>query len=540
MAMKRLVRILTLVNVFFFCALGEVSSVENPDVKTPALSEKNILKEIQSVDEKLNSERNIWLKKYMNLERHNGILKQLEGLNARLEILRKNPKANALEIQQIEIRIDSLTKSLEILGVNRENPFKELLVKPEIGENVEVKSPFAIISALGFMKKLDNTLSALRQKEELLNKTLELLERKQTLLLDYQRQAKKEKLQSVDATIESVQNQILEFKSAQNILQTTSEIFEKNYQETILKLKNQMKNQIIKLVVILTIILLSVLLVLLSKMILRRYLGDSERYYTMAKVMNFLHITLVVLIVMFAYLDNVTYLVTFLGFASAGLAIAMKDLFMSLLGWCVILIGGSIRVGDRIKILKEGSEFLGDVLDISALRITLYEDVSLQSMQEHRAGRIIFIPNHYIFNTMVANYTHGGLKSVWDGIEFTLTFDSNIERAKQLAKEIVSKHISIDSVRREFGKLRTRYGMKIPDLNVRIFTLMENNGMKICLWYPASVHSALQLKSLISLEIIEAFLQEKDIHISYTTTKLIKDGRDGFGNKMVDSFPIEI
>ena len=129
-------------------------------------------------------------------------------------------------------------------------------------------------------------------------------------------------------------------------------------------------------------------------MLLRRYLGDSERYYLAAKVINFLHISLVVLIVMFAYLDNVAYLVTFLGFASAGLAIAMKDLFMSLLGWCVITIGGSIRVGDRIKILKDGSEFLGDVLDISALRITLYEDVTLQSMQNGRAGRIIFIPNH--------------------------------------------------------------------------------------------------------------------------------------------------
>ena len=37
------------------------------------------------------------------------------------------------------------------------------------------------------------------------------------------------------------------------------------------------------------------------------------------------------LILLFAYMENVSYLVAIVGFASAGLAIAMKDLFMSVL-----------------------------------------------------------------------------------------------------------------------------------------------------------------------------------------------------------------
>ena len=525
---QMILRVAFCIILFFIKAWGE-------DIK--ADTKEDINQEIKTLDLKLNIDQNIWLKKYANFERHNSILEQLKVLEKTLENLKKNPKSNALKIQQTEIEIDTLSRRLELLGVDRNNPFKDLLLKPEIGEVIDVKNPFAIIWAVGFLKHLDDLKKQLIQKESALDETLDLLERKHELLLMARKHNKTSELEFL---LRHTQSQIFELRAAQNVLQTTDEIFDRSAQEARVKVKNQIKAQVIKMAVILAAIIVSIALALLLKMLLRRYLGDSERYYLAAKVINFLHISLVVLIVMFAYLDNVAYLVTFLGFASAGLAIAMKDLFMSLLGWCVITIGGSIRVGDRIKILKDGSEFLGDVLDISALRITLYEDVTLQSMQNGRAGRIIFIPNHYIFTTMVANYTHGGLKSVWDGIEFNLTFDSDIERAKQIGRDIILNHINIDLIRREFVRLRTRYGMKIPDLSIRIFSLMENNGIKLCLWYPTSVHGAMQLKSTISLEITEALLKEPNIHIAYNTTKLVKDGRDGFGNKMAESFPIEM
>ncbi len=42
---------------------------------------------------------------------------------------------------------------------------------------------------------------------------------------------------------------------------------------------------------------------------------------------------------------------------------------------------------------------------------------------------------------MIANYTHSGLRTVWDGIDITITFDSNHKKAQHIAKEIL-KHYS--------------------------------------------------------------------------------------------------
>jgi small-conductance mechanosensitive channel len=223
---------------------------------------------------------------------------------------------------------------------------------------------------------------------------------------------------------------------------------------------------------------------------------------------------------MFSYIDNVGYLATVLGFASAGLAIAMRDWFMSVLGWLVIVVGGSIHVGDRIRVEKDGMIYLGDVLDVSMQRITLLEDITLTTvMHNRRAGRIIFVPNNYIFTSLIANYTHGTLKTVWDGIDIVITFDSNHKKALHLAKEICRKYSKgyTDITRKQLNKLRDRYSLKNTNVEPRVFTFIEPNGMRVSAWYLTNAYATLTLRSTISAEIVDAFNLEDDITISYPT-----------------------
>ncbi|GAA8007330.1 hypothetical protein HpCS31_13090 [Helicobacter pylori] len=63
----------------------------------------------------------------------------------------------------------------------------------------------------------------------------------------------------------------------------------------------------------------------------------------------------------------------------------------------------------------------------------------------------------------------------------------------------------------------------------------ESNGIKISVWYQTNSYATLSLRSKIVAEIVEAFLKEENIHIAYTTSKLLKVDADflgdGFGNK---------
>ena len=226
------------------------------------------------------------------------------------------------------------------------------------------------------------------------------------------------------------------------------------------------------------------------------------------------------IVLLFSYIDNVSYIVTILGFASAGIAIALKDWFMSIFGWLVIVTSGSISVGDRIKVTRDGQQVVGDVLDISLFKMTIREDITYTSYRvNRRTGRIFFIPNNYIFSEMIANYTHSGLRTVWDGIDIAITFDSNHKKAQNIVKNIL-KHYSkgyTDITRKQLSKMRSKYQLRATGVEPRVYTFAEPYGIVISGWYLTNSYSALVLRSTMSPEIIEAFLKEDDITIAYPT-----------------------
>jgi len=232
------------------------------------------------------------------------------------------------------------------------------------------------------------------------------------------------------------------------------------------------------------------------------------------------------MILLFTYLENVKALMTFVSFASAGIAIALKDWFMSLLGWVVILVSGSIHVGDRVKFVKDGVAYVGDIVDISVLRMTLHEDVTLTTIYSNRrTGRMIFIPNNYIFTDMIANYSHAGLKTVWDGIDFFITFDSNIAKAQHIAKEVTRKYSKgyTDMTRKQLNMLRSKYSMRNTAVEPRIFGFFDTYGVRISAWYLTNAFATLTLRSTISMEILSRLHEEDDIFLALPSQSLYVD-----------------
>lgn len=182
-----------------------------------------------------------------------------------------------------------------------------------------------------------------------------------------------------------------------------------------------------------------------------------------------------------------------------------------------------MQVGDRVKVDKEGITYVGDILDISLLRITILEDITLTTYDiNRRAGRIVFIPNNYIFTTLIANYAHATLKTVWDGIDVTITFDSNHRKAVHIAKEIARKYSKgyTEITRTQLNKLRNRYSLKNTNVEPRVFSFAEANGVCISAWYLTNAYATLTLRSTISIEIIDAYNQAEDIHIAFPTQTL--------------------
>lgn len=524
------------------------------DITSEIKQIKQLESQIQNINNFLNNPNNLWIKKYSNYKSYQQISFNISKAQEEIQKLQNLPKTieNQTQLNNLQRNLIVLQNQINLLGNYKDTPFIELIEPKKLEEAPNVTNALLIINALSYLKKNNEELKILQRNYENLQNNLDKLQQKekflQELLSLYQNSNNKNKLSqicntdyclfnSTEAISQELKNNsemLRVLENTKNIFTTTLEIFSKEVEEINTRLTTQIKAQIIKSVYIVVAILILLGVAFFIKLGVRKYIHDNERIYTTNKIINFLNITLIILILLFAYLDNVSYLVTVLGFASAGLAIAMKDLFMSILGWIVIVVGGAVHAGDRIKVIKEGAVYVGDVLDISILRITLYEDITLTTYTENRrAGRVIFIPNNFVFTTMFSNYTHGGIKTVWDGIDFTITFDSDHSRACHIARECAKKYAKgyTESTRKQFNKLRDRYTLKNTNVEPRVFSLLEQNGIRISVWYLTNAYATLALRSTISAEIIDLILKEPNIKIAYPSTTVYE------GSKLPSTMP---
>ncbi|MDH1975995.1 mechanosensitive ion channel domain-containing protein [Aliarcobacter butzleri] len=470
---------------------------------------------------------NILLKRYSNYLSYGKIVNELDSLKNSLK-----SKSGLSEEQEYQLhnKIRVKENELELIAEYKGSPIGGLINPPEIEKYENITNPFGIINALSNIKKLENNkkqFKSLESEIQTLSSTLEdeLVTYLELFNLD-------PKLEYKDK-ITFLDKQKKDFTIVLDIVDTTEEVYTRKIEQIILEIKNQVSQQVQKMFTILVIIIILSIISFLVKLTLRKYFSQNENFYMINKIINFSLVFLIVMVVLFSYIDNVSYLVTILGFASAGIAIALKDWFMSIFGWMVIVTSGFIQVGDRIRVTKGGVETVGDVLDISLFKITIREDVTMISYTKNRrAGRIYFVPNNYIFSELIANYTHSELRTVWDGIDITITFDSNYKKAQKIAREIL-KHYSkgySDITRKQLSKMRNKYQLRATGVEPRVFTLIEPHGIVISSWYLTNSYAALVLRSTISPEILDAFMKEDDIHIAYPTQQInINDTQNAYG-----------
>jgi len=486
----------------------------------------SLLEEKDKLDDDLNK-NNIWLKVYSNYNTYLTLKKREKELEDNIRELGAKLVLTSEEEKLYDSYLNdqkTVQGKIQLLNEYEKDPFKKLLEHDIIGEPPVIGNPIAVLNAISYKKQLnsskenyndrykslDNIVSKLEKEDMILSKVIVLDNR----TIEYRIQA------------DNLKNKLDTFRGLLEIFRTTKNVYEKKIDEINIKLQRDIKAEIEKTLFTLSIIFILLVILFILKFFSHKYISDDDRAYRVTKALNMTFIMIVVFILLFTYIENVSYLVTVLSFASAGIAIAMKDWFMSIMGWFVLLMGGSIKIGNRVKFVREGIAYVGDVVDISMLRMTIQEDITLTTYTTNRrAGRFIFVPNNFIFTDMIANYTHAGLKTVWDGIDFVITFDSDANRAMSIAKEVTKKYSKgyTDITRKQLNKLRSDYSLKNTNVEPRIFAYFDTYGIKISSWYMTNSYATLKLRSTISMEIMDLIKQENSISMAYPSQSVFID-----------------
>lgn len=509
-------RLIIFFSLFLTILFSEEGNVTKLDVNETALKQN-----LKSIQEQLKYSN--YIVKYNRYLQSKKLAKELEQIDYELKKLNRKYKTTNVvkKIETYEKKKFAIETRLEIVGKSDASIFNNIVSFEELPQVPVIDNPFSIFSGFSYVKTVHHKLEAYDKEYEEFKNILSLL-REEFEILAQLHQEGDEDLGTMKEDFNLI-NQIYKVKLSS--LNSQAQSFIRKAEEKIEAEFDRLQTLIITIIVI-------IIIFWLLKILFKKY-PQGESGYIINKTLNFMNITVVILVIAFFYIENATYLITILGFASAGIAIAMKDWFMNIFGWFVILVNSNIKVGDRVRIILQNGQIdvIGDIVDITLTRMVIHEDVTYVSYTKNRrAGRIIFVPNNVIFTNPIFNYTHGGLRSVWDGIDVTITFDSNHKKAVYLAKEIIKKYSKgyTDLTRKQLNSLRNVYNLKNTNVEPRIYTFIEDNGICLSCWYLNS-YLPLTLRSKISSELVDAFNKEEDIKIAYPTQNVrLSDDRPPF------------
>jgi small-conductance mechanosensitive channel len=273
---------------------------------------------------------------------------------------------------------------------------------------------------------------------------------------------------------------------------------------------------------IVLIVIIALVRLLITRLTARR-VQDLGKRYIAAKAARYLLGIVMIVGVLRIWVGGLSGFVTYLGIVSAGIAIALQDPVVGLVGWLYIIVRKPFTTGDRIQI----GEHSGDVIDISLFQFSMVE-IGNWVDADQSTGRIIHVPNGWVFKHSTCNYTQG-FDFIWNEMPVTVTFESNWERAKEILLRIATDHSAIksDHAANQIRKAAHRFMIFFQHLTPIVWTSVADSGVTLTMRYLCTPRGRRTSAAKIWEAVLREFAKCEDVDLAYPTTRMIRNHEEG-------------
>ncbi|CAB3289369.1 MscS Mechanosensitive ion channel [Methanocaldococcus lauensis] len=292
-----------------------------------------------------------------------------------------------------------------------------------------------------------------------------------------------------------------------------------------LNLLLQYKNQIIIAVII---ILSGLIIIDISSELFKKYaqknVEKAGEYLTLNYIFKYFVYFCIILMLFSVVYQNVSSLVVSVGLIGAAITYALQKPILNFAGWLVILYTRTIKIGDRIYIKNVG---IGDVFDFDTQHMYLSE---LNSETHDPTGKVLIVPNSYIFTSSIENLTRG-TPYIWDTITIHFTYDSNVEKAENIVFESTNEVVG-DLMKKLYEKWSKRKYLTSGYLSdkpiIRIGITRSSFYVKAI--YLVNIYEKAEAKTKILKKILEKVNRENDVKFSYPHIKAVIESENNLKN----------
>jgi len=177
---------------------------------------------------------------------------------------------------------------------------------------------------------------------------------------------------------------------------------------------NIVKRMLIGVAIILVLLLIAIFFDSWLEKLLGTMKLDRRRVQTLRAVARVSLQVVSVLLVLLVIMGPPTQLGTFIGLATAGLTVALKDFIVGFIGWFVLMGRNGIRLGDWVEI----NGVTGEVVEIGMFHTVLLETGNWTD-SGHPTGRRVTFTNSYAIEGHYFNFSTSG-QWLWDELQVTI------------------------------------------------------------------------------------------------------------------------
>ena len=239
-----------------------------------------------------------------------------------------------------------------------------------------------------------------------------------------------------------------------------------------------------------------------------RYVHEPRRRRQFLLMRRFLTGFLIGMVLIVGFVSEFSSLATFAGFITAGIAVALQGVILSVAAYFFVVGRYGIRVGDRISV----AGVTGDVIDIGLVRLYIME-LAGTGIDLYPTGRVIVFSNSVLFQAGTPLFKQiPGTEYTWHELAVSVVPGTHYKTVQDRVSKAV--HSVYDQYRQEFERqtvLEPQIGMLMkapqPDTHLQL----ADTGLELVVRYPVSIRKATEMDDQVTRAVLELITSDSEL-----------------------------
>jgi small-conductance mechanosensitive channel len=238
-----------------------------------------------------------------------------------------------------------------------------------------------------------------------------------------------------------------------------------------------------------------------------RFSHEPRRRYQLLLVRKIVLWVAIIAIVGLSFVTEISTFATFAGLLTAGLAVAMQSVLVSVVGYFFLIGKYGVRVGDRIQI----GTVVGEVIDLGLVRMHLMELNTQGPLGP--TGRVVAFANLIVFQASGGLFKQiPGVNISWHEMTLTLPVVKDYAALKDRILAAVGNVSSQyrEEIARQTKEIQRSTAAAVKDLSPHVQMHLADGRMQALIRYPVHLENAAEIDERVSEAVLRALAESSE------------------------------